>query len=229
MVVGVDRSKRQVIAWVVAMPVFFGFVGFLSLRVGTVGTVVLCVAAALGIIVNLRFLLFAAYFVEYEDGVLRCKAVWNGEITIPAEDVISISVIVNDEGGRAAYIRYAGGELRIFDIRNQFPDFCRYVAAKHRKIALIGDPASYFEGPRLAAAKAHSPDPDCPVCKGVGLVCENHRGLSWPEDCECGDAVPCPACSIAQPNTPYDFVLDRAPDAALRAALKDLSLKRDRQ
>ena len=38
--------------------------------------------------------------------------------------------------------------------------------------------------------------PDCPICKGCGHVCENHRNLPWgemhPGGCSCGDGAPCP-------------------------------------
>jgi len=39
----------------------------------------------------------------------------------------------------------------------------------------------------------------CPVCKGSRWVCENHRRLSWPDECNCGAGAPCPVCNVAEP------------------------------
>jgi hypothetical protein len=36
--------------------------------------------------------------------------------------------------------------------------------------------------------------PDCPVCLGLGWVCENHPHLPWTDDgrgCQCGAGMPC--------------------------------------
>jgi hypothetical protein len=36
-------------------------------------------------------------------------------------------------------------------------------------------------------------NPDCPVCFGLGWVCENHPQRAWSEDvgCQCGAGMPC--------------------------------------
>ena len=36
-------------------------------------------------------------------------------------------------------------------------------------------------------------NPKCPVCLGLGWVCENHPDRAWDTDigCECGAGVPC--------------------------------------
>jgi len=45
---------------------------------------------------------------------------------------------------------------------------------------------------------------DCPVCHGLGWVCENHPKLSWDEKgCECGAGMPCKCQrpSLEEPDT----------------------------
>lgn len=38
-------------------------------------------------------------------------------------------------------------------------------------------------------------NPDCPICFGLGWVCENHPKLVWDErGCECGAGMTC-ACN----------------------------------
>ena len=49
-------------------------------------------------------------------------------------------------------------------------------------------------------------DPDCPVCAGLGWVCENHPNKVWDRDrgCECGAGMPCEcqrANGLEQPDT----------------------------
>lgn len=36
-------------------------------------------------------------------------------------------------------------------------------------------------------------DPKCPVCFGLGWVCENHPERAWDEEmgCQCGPGMPC--------------------------------------
>lgn len=46
----------------------------------------------------------------------------------------------------------------------------------------------------------------CPICKGSGWVCENHRDRSWPDECDCGAGAPC-VC-----NTHADFIAGEMPD-----------------
>lgn len=45
-------------------------------------------------------------------------------------------------------------------------------------------------------------DQHCPICDGVGLVCENHPDVPW-TDCQCGGAgMPCKCCpAIPQDGT----------------------------
>lgn len=51
--------------------------------------------------------------------------------------------------------------------------------------------------PSLPETVEGAADPDCPVCHGVGWVCENHPGRVWggistdPKSCECGAGSPC--------------------------------------
>ncbi|MCK1381144.1 hypothetical protein IVB33_30060 [Bradyrhizobium sp. 24] len=44
-------------------------------------------------------------------------------------------------------------------------------------------------------------DPNCPICSGIGFVCENHPDRAWSEElgCQCGAGDPC--------------VCNRSPDA----------------
>lgn len=42
-------------------------------------------------------------------------------------------------------------------------------------------------------------NPNCPICRGLGWVCENHPYLAWTKDrrgCQCGAGMPC-ACNGA--------------------------------
>lgn len=36
-------------------------------------------------------------------------------------------------------------------------------------------------------------NPECPICFGLGWVCENHPDRAWDRDigCECGAGMPC--------------------------------------
>ena len=37
-------------------------------------------------------------------------------------------------------------------------------------------------------------DQDCPHCRGLGWVCENHPRMAWSDDaegCQCGAGMPC--------------------------------------
>jgi hypothetical protein len=37
-------------------------------------------------------------------------------------------------------------------------------------------------------------DRHCPICSGLGWVCENHPKLAWadePDGCQCGAGMPC--------------------------------------
>jgi hypothetical protein len=36
-------------------------------------------------------------------------------------------------------------------------------------------------------------NPNCPICRGIGWVCENHPDKPWAEDigCRCGAGMPC--------------------------------------
>jgi hypothetical protein len=39
-------------------------------------------------------------------------------------------------------------------------------------------------------------NPNCPICFGIGFVCENHPDRAWSEElgCQCGAGDPC-ACN----------------------------------
>ena len=69
-----------------------------------------------------------------------------------------------------------------------------------------------FTRTKGCCAKALSKDlpgminPDCPVCFGIGWVCENHPDRGWDKEpgCECGDGMPgeCQrANGLEQPDT----------------------------
>lgn len=45
--------------------------------------------------------------------------------------------------------------------------------------------------------------PECPVCYGDGIVCENHPDKVWDPDetgvgCGCGAGMPCPSIALAR-------------------------------
>lgn len=43
---------------------------------------------------------------------------------------------------------------------------------------------------------------DCPVCFGIGWVCENHPNRAWHEElgCMCGAGMPCECNRMAEPG-----------------------------
>jgi hypothetical protein len=48
-------------------------------------------------------------------------------------------------------------------------------------------------------------DPNCPICLGLGWVCENHPNRAWDnkEGCQCGAGMPCECqrtSSLEQPD-----------------------------
>jgi hypothetical protein len=43
---------------------------------------------------------------------------------------------------------------------------------------------------------------NCPNCGGERWVCENHAECAWPDVCDCGAGMPCPACNACDENTP---------------------------
>jgi hypothetical protein len=52
--------------------------------------------------------------------------------------------------------------------------------------------------------------PDCPICFGLGWVCENHSHLPWTDEdwgCQCGAGMPCEC------NQPDDAGIDE-PDVS---------------
>jgi hypothetical protein len=61
-------------------------------------------------------------------------------------------------------------------------------------------------------------NPNCPVCFGLGWVCENHPHLRWSEDpggCQCGAGMPCECNREDPPDTSQiieDTVLVDEPD-----------------
>lgn len=48
-------------------------------------------------------------------------------------------------------------------------------------------------------------NPECPICFGLGWVCENHPKQVWDErGCECGAGMPCEcqhATGLEEPDT----------------------------
>lgn len=45
-----------------------------------------------------------------------------------------------------------------------------------------------------------STPPRCAACLDEGHVCENHPGRAWPDVCDCGAGMPCPACCSPIPQ-----------------------------
>jgi hypothetical protein len=39
----------------------------------------------------------------------------------------------------------------------------------------------------------------CASCNGERWVCENHPDREWPDVCDCGAGMPCPACNAGSP------------------------------
>jgi hypothetical protein len=48
---------------------------------------------------------------------------------------------------------------------------------------------------------------NCPICFGIGWVCENHPTRAWDEmlGCTCGAGDPCPVCNKPQEFEEPDF------------------------
>jgi hypothetical protein len=46
-------------------------------------------------------------------------------------------------------------------------------------------------------------DKKCPICFGIGWVCENHPDRAWDNDigCECGAGMPCDCNDEELPDT----------------------------
>ena len=66
-------------------------------------------------------------------------------------------------------------------------------------------------------------NPDCPICFGVGWVCENHPKRAWSEKlgCQCGAGMPCECVSADGLEEPdISQFLEAADNKAL--ALRDL-------
>ena len=63
--------------------------------------------------------------------------------------------------------------------------------------------------------------PDCPICRGYGLVCESHPFSPWstdlPEGCECSPGMAC----ICSPNH------DLPPEAKVLLSVSDSSNQRN--
>lgn len=57
---------------------------------------------------------------------------------------------------------------------------------------------------------------DCPRCRGIGWVCENHPDKPWDTSleggCECAAGAPCPRCSdilpIGVPDVSQVMIVD---------------------
>ena len=58
-------------------------------------------------------------------------------------------------------------------------------------------------------------DPKCPVCLGIGWVCENHPDRAWSEEfgCQCGAGMPCEcfrADGLEEPDISQVIMRDRS-------------------
>ncbi|MET4512560.1 hypothetical protein ABIB81_001870 [Bradyrhizobium sp. I1.7.5] len=61
-----------------------------------------------------------------------------------------------------------------------------------------------WNGPRLTGL-AGMTDVKCPVCQGLGWVCENHPTKAWTENeggCQCGAGMPCDCNRANGEDTP---------------------------
>jgi hypothetical protein len=58
------------------------------------------------------------------------------------------------------------------------------------------------DGDRLIVYVPFVCSPECPICEGAGIVCENHPDQVWAEvtlprhGCACGPGVECPNIAI---------------------------------
>ncbi len=45
-------------------------------------------------------------------------------------------------------------------------------------------------------------DKSCPICSGIGWVCENHPDRAWDQElgCICGAGMPCKCNEVEQPD-----------------------------
>jgi hypothetical protein len=46
---------------------------------------------------------------------------------------------------------------------------------------------------------------NCPICFGIGWVCENHPDVAWDEQlgCQCGAGMPCACDRMDEPDTSH--------------------------
>jgi hypothetical protein len=59
-------------------------------------------------------------------------------------------------------------------------------------------------------------NPNCPICHGIGWVCENHPEKAWDkEGCTCGAGMPCKCNSGEEPDI-SQLIEEKAADAYLR-------------
>jgi hypothetical protein len=49
---------------------------------------------------------------------------------------------------------------------------------------------------------------DCPICFGIGWVCENHPDRAWDKQlgCDCGAGMPCKCNSDEEPDVRQGIV-----------------------
>ena len=49
---------------------------------------------------------------------------------------------------------------------------------------------------------------DCPICFGIGWVCENHPDRTWDDElgCVCGAGMPCKCNDGDPPDTSHVFL-----------------------
>jgi hypothetical protein len=58
-------------------------------------------------------------------------------------------------------------------------------------------------GPRFNKKPGSPMDKNCPICFGIGWVCENHPDKAWDKElgCECGAGMPCECNDGDEPDT----------------------------
>jgi hypothetical protein len=68
-------------------------------------------------------------------------------------------------------------------------------------------------------------NPNCPICRGIGWVCENHPEKPWDLElgCVCGAGAPCKCNETDGVDEPMRDI-PRAPETTGRAAAKRSTL-----
>src|ERR1700694_1689193 len=72
-----------------------------------------------------------------------------------------------------------------------------------RDISLKGGGARHTRDFWSGAARFYTMDKKCPICFGIGWVCENHPDRAWDREqgCECGAGIPRKCNDADEPDT----------------------------